>query len=240
MKCEIYALGRAGRALELSLAHIQNQPDILFLTVPDDVIAGVAQKLTSPQTPLHPVERGFMKTLPRCVAHLSGAHSYKILNALKGKTALAQFHPLAALTGDKAIPAGTQCAISSDQEWARDALTQLARSMGLIPTTLNPQKATQYHAAAVITGNLSLGLVSKSIELMQEAGIDPQIARVGLAKLLRSAAENLEHKDIPQALTGPIARKDIKIIQKHLEILDPEVKQVYQTLSGWLGFTAAE
>lgn len=222
MKCQIYALGRAGRALTLSLSKIKKQPDVLFLTVPDDAIAEVAAQLAT-----KPV-------LPKIIAHLSGAHSYKILNILKDKAALAQFHPLAALNGVKPIPLNTLCAISSSDSWAQEELTQLAQAMGLNPISLNPNKTVQYHAAAVITGNLSLGLVQESIKLMQEAGIDAQTARISLAKLLRSAAENLETKDIKEALTGPIARNDTKTIEKHLEVLEPEVRQTYQTLSKWL------
>lgn len=223
MKCQIYALGRAGKALALSLKNIQDQPDILFLTVPDDSISSVAEKLAS------------QKNLPKIVAHLSGAHSYEILTALKSKAALAQFHPLAALSGEQPIPIGTLCAISSDQTWAQEELIKLAHAIGLNPVSMNPDKTVQYHAAAVITGNLTLGLVQESIKLMQEAGIDCQTARIGLAKLLQSVAKNLERRDINEALTGPIARKDIKTIQKHLEVLDPETRQVYQMLSKWLG-----
>lgn len=246
MNYEIYALGRAGRSLKLSLENPPQPPfvkggsnspplqkggqggfvaDILFLSVPDDKIAEVAQSLPTP--------------LPRCVAHLSGAYSYELLNCLRGQTAIAQFHPLAALTGNKAIPPGTLCAIASDQPWAFRALTQLALQIGLIPGHIHADKTIQYHAAAVLTGNLSLALVLKSIDLMQEAGIDAHSARCGLATLLRSVADNLEHHDIQEALTGPIARRDFKTIQKHLEVLKPEVKVVYQTLSHWLGLPLA-
>ncbi|MEI6790093.1 MAG: Rossmann-like and DUF2520 domain-containing protein [Myxococcaceae bacterium] len=221
MTCEIYALGRAGRALRLSL---KTSPltDILFLTVPDNQIVSVAQKLAT------------QGKLPAIIAHVSGAYSYQILKPLQGKTALAQFHPLAALTGLEAIPKGSLCAISSDQPWAQQILTDLAQDMGLIPVSLNPDKTTQYHAAAVLTGNLTLGLVRQSISLMKEAGIAPKAARLGLSKLLHSVADNIYQQDILEALTGPVARKDTQTIQKHLEILQPEVKQVYQILSNWL------
>lgn len=224
MKCQIYAHGRAGKALALSLAHIKEQPDVLFLTVPDDAIIEVAGQLSK------------QAIFPKIIAHLSGAYSYQILDILKDKASIAQFHPLAALTGDVPIPIGSLCAISSDTSQTRETLTQLAHLIGLVPVALNPNKTTQYHTAAVLTGNLSLGLIAQSIKLMQEAGIDSHIARIALAKLLRSVATNLETKNIDEALTGPIARKDFKTIQKHLEILEPETKQVYQTLSTWLGF----
>ncbi|MEI6806130.1 MAG: DUF2520 domain-containing protein [Myxococcaceae bacterium] len=222
MKCQIYALGRAGKALALSLSKIEEQPDVLFLTVPDQAIIEVAEKLA--QQPV----------LPKIITHLSGANSYQILDILKNKTAIAQFHPLVALTGDKPIPEGVLCAISSNQPWAFEILAQLARSMNLKPIAIDPDKTVQYHAAAVITGNLSLGLVQQSITLMQEAGIDAQTGRIALSKLLKSVAENLESKNISEALTGPIARKDLKTIQSHLEILSPEVKNTYLALVEFL------
>lgn len=224
MPCQIYALGRAGKSLALSLADINDQPDVLFLSVPDDAIFSIAQKLFE------------QPSLPPIVAHLSGAYSYELLEPLRHKTAIAQFHPLTALTGEKAIPTGSLCAISSDQDWARQALCELAQKIGLIPVQLDPHKATEYHAAAVLTGNLTFGLVQQSIKLMQQAGIDPVSARLGLAKLLKSAAENLEQHEIHKALTGPVARGDTRTIQKHLKVLTPEVRQVYETLSEWLVF----
>ncbi|MES2503767.1 MAG: DUF2520 domain-containing protein [Myxococcota bacterium] len=196
--------------------------DILFLSVPDDAIKAVANELS--------VE------MPAMVVHLSGAHSYKILADLESKTAIAQFHPLAALNGDGPIPAGSLCTISASQAWAEEALKKLALALDLIPVSVNPDKAVHYHAAAVLTGNLSLGLVSKSIDLMLETGIDEASARRGLATLLQSVANNLQRHEIKNALTGPIARGDTKVIQSHLEVLEPELKQVYKTLSHWLGF----
>ena len=222
MKCEIYALGRAGKALRLSLERIKKQPDILFLTVPDDQIAQVASKLAT------------QEKLPRIIAHLSGANSYKILEVLENKAAIAQFHPLAALTGLEAIPKNSLCAISAKQPWAEQILLDLAQNIGLIPVSLRPDKATEYHAAAVLTGNLTLGLVLQSLKLMQEAGIDPEKSRLGLSKLLHSVADNIAQQDILKALSGPVARRDFETIQKHLAILSPEVGEIYRTLSSWL------
>ena len=71
-------------------------------------------------------------------------------------------------------------------------------------------------------------------ERMQEAGIDRESARLGLAKLLRSASDNLERYQLQDALTGPIARKDTKVIESHLKILEPQLKEIYQTLTSWL------
>ena len=218
-KCQIYALGRAGRALALSLADIDEQPDVLFLSVPDSAISDVAQKLSQ------------VSVLPRIVAHLSGAYSYELLSVLKNKAAIAQFHPLAPLTGDKPIPPGSLCAVSADQPSAQEALEKLAHQIGLIHVLVEPDKTALYHAAAVLTGNLSLALVHQSVELMSSIGIDPKLARIGLASLLRSAAENLEHNEVHAALTGPVARGDTKTIERHLEVLPENVKQVYAILT---------
>lgn len=224
MSCQIYALGRAGRALRFSLQNIPNQPDVLFLSVPDRAIKSVAQKLA---------DADHIK-LPSIIAHLSGAHSYELLAPLKDKVVLAQFHPLAALNGNGPIPPGSLCAITADHSWAINILSDLAVDMGLKPVALNPNKTTQYHAACVLTGNLSLALVQKSIDLMLQAGIQPNTARESLAQLLHSVASNLEHQEIAQALTGPIARKDFATIESHLKVLEPEVREIYQTLSSWL------
>src|SRR3989338_10498195 len=133
MNYEIYALGRAGKSLQLSIdrhcphwrrpVFNKKTSDLLFLTVPDDQIGSVAQKLAQ------------QDTLPPLIAHVSGVYSHLILEPLQDKTAIAQFHPLAALTGLHPIPEKSLCAISSDQAWAQQILTDLAHNLGLIPVS---------------------------------------------------------------------------------------------------------
>ena len=42
--------------------------------------------------------------------------------------------------------------------------------------------------------------------------------------------DNLEQVGLPQALTGPIARGDVQVVQGHLDHLPPKILDIYQEL----------
>jgi predicted short-subunit dehydrogenase-like oxidoreductase (DUF2520 family) len=157
------------------------------------------------------------------------------LNDLKHLCHIAQFHPLVSLSGERAIPARSLVGICANEVNAHDRLTALARQLDLTPQALAAGSQTLYHVAAVLCGNLSLGLVEHSITLMREAGIDEIVSRPALAQLLRSAADAVEGESVANALTGPLARGDIGTVRRHLDALaqlsQPEIECLYRTLS---------
>ena len=266
--CAIYAMGNAGRSLFLSLQknHVpvvacflrhpnklqdfcqnfsaeptpiyselslfveylqKKQTQILFLAVPDDAIEEVADLLS---------HQAF---LPPLILHLSGALSYDALWPIANRSNPAQFHPLASLSGQNPIPPGTLNAICTPRPEIEKMLFQLSRQIKLIPSLVKNGMQPLYHVAASITGNLPVALIAESIQLMQQAGIDEDLARKGLAKLLRSAAISIEKKPLAKALTGPIARGDLATVKQHLCTLKKfeeksQIETIYRLLSSQL------
>jgi predicted short-subunit dehydrogenase-like oxidoreductase (DUF2520 family) len=266
--CAIYAMGKAGRALFLSLQKnnfpvvacfvrypkkLRNfsknlstsstlvyselslfveylkkkQTQILFLAVPDDSIEEVAKSLS---------HQAF---LPPLVLHLSGAFSYDALWPLAKRSSPAQFHPLASLSGQNPIPVGTLNAICAAHPEVEKILFQLSQQIKLVPSLVKNGMQPLYHVAASITGNLPIALLFESIQLMQQAGIDEDLARKGLAKLLRSTAQSIERKSLTKALTGPVARGDIGTVKQHLCTLRNfkkrnQIETIYRLLSNQL------
>jgi predicted short-subunit dehydrogenase-like oxidoreductase (DUF2520 family) len=145
------------------------------------------------------------------------------------------FHPLASLDGKSPVPRGSLCAwdAADDDDAAR--LERLARRLRLSPCRVRDDQRARYHAGAVIAGNLATALLQLGIEQLQQAGVDVDVARVSLARVLASTAERSIERPLDEALTGPVARHDADTLAAHLAAIeDPTTKQVYRQLSGVL------
>jgi predicted short-subunit dehydrogenase-like oxidoreductase (DUF2520 family) len=193
----------------------------LFLAVPDDVIEELAGQLAA------------RSALPRLVVHMSGARGASALAALRGRARTGTFHPLAALDGSHPIPPRTFVALDGDAASVAE-LAAIARRMKLTPGIVGDAERARYHAGAVIAGNLATALLAHGVKLLVGAGVSPEAARVGLARLLASTAKNAIERPLPRALTGPVARGDEATIARHLALLDsedPALGAVYRALS---------
>jgi predicted short-subunit dehydrogenase-like oxidoreductase (DUF2520 family) len=221
MKLAFIGAGRLGSALAArfgDLGHkvmthsredgdIYPDADIIFLTVPDDAIEFVAEKLAT-QKP------------SGSVVHCSGVHGLEVLSALKNN-ALGGFHPLypfragARLHGNEGMLIGIEASDSHLQE----RLISLGDALGGVPVVLGAGKKAQYHAAASMASNYLVTLFDASLQLMTEAGVPIDDARSALLKLMQGNLDNLHELSPSEALTGPIARGDVATVEKHLAAL---------------------
>lgn len=186
---------------------------VLFIAVPDDVIASVAEQLS--QSPW----------LPPVVAHLSGSRGAEALVALKSRTRVSSFHPLAALDGISPIPDRCLLAIDASTISARRFLIRIAKKMSLEPVAVQEGGHAKYHLGASTTANLAIALLAESIDLLVDVGIPPELARQGLARLLISSATAAFQRPLSAMLTGPVARGDATTVARHLAVLDESSEQ---------------
>jgi len=192
--------------------------DIVFLTVPDDAIRGIATALA--QNPLG-----------GAVVHTSGVHSLEALHPLAN---IGSFHPVypftegTRLTGKEAMLIGIEAASPTLQA----QLVALGTALGGHPALIKAGQKARYHAAAVFASNYLVTLFQISMNLMQEAGIAPDLARPALANIMQGNINNLRQLDPAQALTGPIARGDLETINKHLAVLGSnDYAKIYRELA---------
>ncbi|MCC7112175.1 MAG: DUF2520 domain-containing protein [Deltaproteobacteria bacterium] len=245
----VLGLGKAGGALLASLreaaipvsARARRLPtllrqrgladaELLFLAIPDDALAATAARLAT------------LPKLPPVVVHLSGSRGLAVLAPLLGRCATASFHPLASLDGKHPIPRGTLFAWDASDTRAARQLAALARRLHGVPVRVRDDARALYHAGAVVAGNLPVALLHEGIALLMEAGVPEATARVALARLLRSQAENAERQPLARALSGPVARGDADTLARHLALLDglPGARRrlrlaaLYRELSGIL------
>lgn len=214
-------------AVRLSLSH--DVPLVIWLTVPDDAIAGVADEVGAA-----------LGTGPRpetAVVHTSGLAPLDILAPAAAGARVLSLHPLQTFA-----PGQTEVTLSAVPiaVTARDQDTQalgerLATTLGGRPFALADEAKPLYHLAAVFASNLLVALQAEAAGLLREAtggGIDGAIAR--LRPLTTTTLANLHAAGPSHALTGPVARGDVGTVRAHLELLDtraPRCADAYRALS---------
>jgi predicted short-subunit dehydrogenase-like oxidoreductase (DUF2520 family) len=99
------------------------------------------------------------------------------------------------------------------------------------------QHRPAYHMAAVMAGNYTVTLVDAAVDLMAGAGIDRSDAARALAPLVAASARNALTLGPAAALTGPIARGDVRTLAMHAEALTsvpPHAAALYRAAGRYL------
>lgn len=222
---------RAGGILALTdadllpgVSDIAQNADLIFVAVPDDVIAEIdaaGREAWQPGTG---------------VVHLSGLHSAGILRYAAAAGALTgTLHPLRAIPGVVTAPdpfQGTYFGISG-HETLLPVLRIFAESLGGIAITIPDEAKALYHAAAVFASNYVVTCFAEAVHLLTTLGIAPEQAAHALLPLTEGAVANLADPGLPAALTGPITRGDSGTLKKHQQQLaatHPDLLPLYQLL----------
>ena len=196
--------------------------EIVLLAVRDDAIAAAAAELAA---------TGGVEAR-HVVVHLSGMLDDAPLAALRASgAALGCFHPLQAIARpeDAAERLRGALAVLTGDPRAVAAGERLATSLGMRPVRLPSGAKPRYHAAAAMASNYLVVLAAAAERLMGEAGLDPAVARDGVAALMAGTLANAR-ADGAAALTGPIVRGDVATVRAHLAVLPPELQDLYRAL----------
>ena len=200
--------------------------DLYLIGCPDDSIWECCSLLADSTLPLDGAT----------VFHLSGALASNELDPARELGAsVASVHPVMSFADPaKAIGdfEGTWCGIEGDVA----ALAQLEpafRAIGARCFHIEASGKGLYHAASVIACNYLVTLEELSLQTFEAAGIRRETALEILAPILRGTVENILALDTTEALTGPIARGDVSVIERHIRNLgewNPEVAALYRRL----------
>jgi predicted short-subunit dehydrogenase-like oxidoreductase (DUF2520 family) len=210
--------------------------DIIFITTPDSEIEEVCIKVGS--------EEGFNPGA--IVFHMSGALSSEILRSAKNAGAkIASIHPLQSLAdvneAVKNLPGSYFC-IEGD-EAALSVARKIVNILGGREITIKVDKKPLYHAGASVASNFLVAIVRFGLELFEAAGIEKQDSLNVLMPLIKGTVKNIETLGIPSALTGPISRGGIKVIEDHLKVIlkeRPETVRLYTELGKYTVKVALE
>jgi len=187
--------------------------DLFLLAVQDDRIREVAMRL-------HLTEE--------LLVHTSGFASIDVLQGASASTGV--IWPLQTLTSGKNIEYNN---IPFFIEGNTDKITaKLTRFAGLVSeqviTTDSPSRQ-KIHLAAVIASNLTNQLYSISASILERQDIPFSV----LGPLIVETAFKAGQQHPLKSQTGPAVRKDLHVIEKHLELLrdDPAFHDIYRLIT---------
>ena len=191
--------------------------DLILLAVSDRAIASVAENFPATKA---------------IVMHPSGA-----LASVRNGFSL---HPL------KVLAAPGQASDLSDSllvfEGAhREVADSIARGCGARLAEIRAADKPLYHAAAVFASNYAALMLDIAAGLMARTGLQSEDIRRPLAGLALSAIENwAAHHPDPSRFTGPAARGDDEILDRHQQALqgNADLSEIYRLLAARIVATA--
>lgn len=185
--------------------------EIVLITTPDRTIADIALWLSRR-----------LSTRNKLVFHTSGSLSSSVLApvAVRGRS-IGSIHPLvsvsSAMTGAKSFAGAFFCVEGGPS--AVKAGMRICDRLGGEPFHLSTDSKPLYHLAAVLAAGHLVALVDVAFSLMSKTGLGGEKARSVLLPLVKSTVANLESQQPVDALTGPLARGDFAVVERHLEVL---------------------
>jgi predicted short-subunit dehydrogenase-like oxidoreductase (DUF2520 family) len=204
------------RAPTVSVTDAGQDADLVVLATPDAAIATVARDLAPSLRP------------GALVVHLSGAASLHVLDQLASErpdVEIGSLHPLQSLPngalGRDRLP-GSWCAVDGSPRVER-----LASTLGMRPFRVDERDRVRYHATACVASNHLVALLGQVERLARSAGVPFE----AFLPLVRATLDNVEQLGPTDALTGPVARRDLTTVAQHLDALPAEELDAYAVLA---------
>jgi predicted short-subunit dehydrogenase-like oxidoreductase (DUF2520 family) len=183
--------------------------DLVVVAVPDSSIEAVVTGLVNARA----------IGARHVVMHLSGAHGTGVLQSASAVGAMViAAHPAMTLHGRiEDVQRLEHCPFAVTAEGDALPIAQaLIIELGGEPVVVAEADRMRYHAALAHASNHSVTLVSQSMELLADIGIDNPGAYL---RQLVNASVDHALREGDRALTGPIARGDFATIREHLQAL---------------------
>ena len=214
----------AGRAVEEASA--LRPADLFLIAVPDEQLVAVGEELA-----------GSGALAPGCIVfQCSGIIGSAEWSGIPARGALAaSVHTLKSFADPARSVAtfgGTLCGVEGHQD-ALQVLCPAFETIGARTFPVHPRYKPLYHAATIIVCNYLTALMEMGTQTYQKAGLTRDTALEVMAPLVRGTVENIFRLDTTRALTGPIARGDVSVVEKHLEALQdwkPDFAELYRRL----------
>ncbi len=214
------------RRIKARMVEIGKQPldtEIVWITVPDDAIAGVARVLAQSQD-----WKG------KIVFHSSGALTSDELASLRDKGAcVASVHPMMTFVRG-AVPemAGVAFAVEGDAAAVR-AARSIVKNLGGDAFVIKKQNKVLYHVFGSFASPLVIAMMASLEQVALAAGIRKTDIKRMMAPLLWQTLRNHLKHVAASAFSGPLVRGDVETVRKHLAELKklPEAKAVYVALA---------
>ncbi len=159
------------------------------------------------------------------VVSVSGTVS---LNHLKTKLPIGTFYPLQSFVLNQPIHWDRlPIFIESQDVKFQQFLMKLGKEFSGNAIELSEDKRQYLHVAAVFANNFTNHIIDLASHYCQEHAIDFN----WLKPLINQTIEKIQTNDPHNILTGPAVRNDQSTIEKHLDLLKGDSKNIYRTLT---------
>lgn len=187
--------------------------DAYIFSVKDDVLEEVVR--------MFPYKDKFL-------IHTAGSISIDLLKDYSSKYGV--FYPLQTFSKQKEVDfTSVPILIEASSPTLLNKLSGLATSISEHVLPASSEQRKYLHISAVFSCNFTNYMYSLAESLLEENGLSFDLVR----PLIKETAEKALLHSPKDVQTGPAVRKDMKIVNSHLDLLDsqPDVKALYAVLS---------
>jgi len=205
-----------------SLKSIIDDCDTIFITTPDGAIEEIWNSISK------------LTIENKIICHCSGSLSSSIFSNIEDHKAYGySIHPMIAFS-DKYNSHKQLKYATITIEGVKDHLDtfkDIFESLGNKVKVISKNNKAKYHAASVFVSNNVIALFNTGIELLSDCGFTEEEAKESLYPLMINNIKNIGDKGSVNSLTGPIERGDSGTVEKHLQALNNEDRELYILLS---------
>ncbi|WP_333781266.1 Rossmann-like and DUF2520 domain-containing protein [Oceanirhabdus sp. W0125-5] len=205
-----------------SLDDLVKNSEIIFITTNDDSIIEVWKKLKD------------LNIEGKIICHCSGSLSSEIFYDINNSGAYQySIHPMYPFKDKYNSYKNFKTAYFSMEGHPKyfDYLKGLLESLGNSVLSIPKERKGEYHLANVMVSNLVLSLINIGVETLSNCGVDSETALKAMAPLINSNIENILSQSFENAITGPVVRGDVNTLNKHIESMNGDYKELYKKLS---------
>jgi predicted short-subunit dehydrogenase-like oxidoreductase (DUF2520 family) len=204
---------RIGASFTDNVHEITLLADIYILAVSDSVLEELASKL---------------RLKNKLVIHTSGTVEMNILAPVSSNIGV--FYPVQTFSPNRRIDfQKIPICIEWNSTTAQELLTTLAEKLSKSVFHLTSDQRRILHLGAVFSSNFTNFMYAVTEELLLAHEIPFEL----LEPLILQTARNVKHGNLLQCQTGPAVRGDIKVLDKHRELLSdhPDYLEIYNLIT---------
>ena len=193
--------------------HIRTDADLYIVAVSDDAIAEVVKQIPE---------------LKGIIVHTAGSVSMEILAPKQLHYGV--LYPLQSFSNNRNIYLqNSPFLLEANNSDTEIALMHFARRISNNVTVMSYDERLTIHIAAVFACNFTNHMATIAKQLLDEKNIDIEL----LKPLVRETFDKILTSNPKESQTGPAKRNDIKILEKHSEMLtsNPIFQEIYTTIS---------
>ena len=207
---------RFGAYFGTELSTLYNDSDFVIICVNDESYADVVSKL--------PYGLGGI------VCHTSGPVALDVIKEHVGRCGV--IYPLQSLTKNNVHDLlDVPFFVEGSDRGIQEKIASLVDSISNSVTAVTSEDRMKYHVAAVFANNFTNLMYVIASEYLKKEGLEFK----HLLPIIKESVNRLNYLDPADVQTGPAKRGDMKIIEKHLSMLqDSEVRAIYERLSKFI------